>query len=274
MLVSHMARYRFSEPLVQDAVVLDAGCGCGYGAHYLAMKGAQRVIGIDVAPQAIEYARSRYAAENLAFAVSDVTALAFPSEALDAVVCLEVFEHVADCNRLLAESRRVLKPSGRIIVSTPNKQVFSPGQREPVNPWHAREYSREEFASILASHFEDVQLWGQAFSTPSTPWLTRLHLRIQRFLVDRDSWFARGFEMCYWWAFRVSMLPARAALALMRGDPNVIEKVERFAPKDVMYFIAVGWKRTKHPSPRATNCTAVGSTSMPHRRVPEDAAAP
>ncbi len=55
--------------------------------------------------------------------------------------------------------------------------------------------------------------------------------------------------MCYRWVFNVSMLPARAALTLMRRDPNVIEKVERFALKDVMYFIAVGRKRAKHPPP-------------------------
>jgi ubiquinone/menaquinone biosynthesis C-methylase UbiE len=247
LLVSHMARYRFAEPLAQDAVVLDAGCGCGYGAHYLAMNGAKRVIGIDVAPEAIEYARCRYTAENLAFAMTNVTALAFPSEALDAVVCLEVFEHVADWERLLAESRRVLKPSGRIIVSTPNKQVFSPGQREPINPWHVREYSGDEFASILASYFEDVQLWGQAFSTPSAPSLTLLHLRVQRFLAGRDSWLAKELEMWYRWVLKVSMLPARAALTLMRKDPNVIEKAERLALKDSMYFIAVGRKRARHP---------------------------
>jgi ubiquinone/menaquinone biosynthesis C-methylase UbiE len=244
-----MARYRFAAPLVQDAVVLDAGCGCGYGAHYLATDGAKQVIGIDVAPEAIEYARRRYTAENLAFAMADVTTLALPSEAIDAVVCLEVFEHVADGERLLAESRRVLKPAGRIIVSTPNKQVFSPGRIEPINPWHVREYSRGEFASMLASHFQEVQLWGQAFSTPGAPSLTRLHLHIQRFLAERGSWFAKGLEMCYRWAFNVSMLPARAALTLMRGDPNVIEKVERFALKDVMYFIAVGRKRARHPPP-------------------------
>jgi len=246
MLVSHMARYRFAEPLVQNAAVLDAGCGCGYGAHYLAMNCAKRVIGIDVAPEAIEYARCHYTAENLEFAMTDVTTLAFPSEVLDAVVCLEVFEHVADCERILAESRRVLKPSGRIIVSTPNKQVFSPGQSEPINPWHVREYSRDEFVSILASYFEDVQLWGQSFSTPSTPSLTLLHLHIQRFLMDCDSWFAKGLEMCYRWVMKVSMLPVRAALTLIRKDPNVIEKAERFALKDIMYFIAVGRKRAKY----------------------------
>jgi len=242
-----MARYRFAKPLVQDAVVLDAGCGCGYGAHYLATNCAKRVIGIDVAPEAIEYARCHYTAENLAFAMSNVATLAFPSEVLDAVVCLEVFEHVADGERLLAESRRVLKPSGRIIVSTPNQHVFSPGRSEPINPWHVREYSRDEFVSLLASYFEDVQLWGQAFSTPGAPSLTLLHLHIQRLLKDRDSRFAKGLEMCYWWVFKVSMLPARAALTLIPGNPNVIEKAERFALKDILYFLAVGRKPAKHP---------------------------
>lgn len=247
MLVWHMARYRFAEPLVHGAVVLDAGCGCGYGSYHLATNGAKRVIGVDIATEAIEYARSHYSSENLEFAMTDVRTLALPSETLDAVVCLEVFEHVADSERLLAECRRVLKPSGRIIVSTPNKQVFSPGRSEPVNPWHVREYSRDEFAGILASYFEDLELWGQASSTPGLSSITLLHLHVQRYLLSSHSRFSKALEMGYGCVVKASGLVARAALALMGKAPNVIEKAEQLALQDIQYFIAAGRKRAHHP---------------------------
>lgn len=242
MLVSHMARYGFAEPFAQNAVVLDAGCGCGYGTHHLATTGAKRVVGVDLAPEAIEYARCHYAARNLEFATTDVTALAFPSETFDVVVCLEIFEHVTEYERLLVESRRVLKPSGRIIVSTPNKQVFSPGQDRPINPWHVREFSADEFVGILASYFRGLRLWGQAFTAPGTLPLTLIHLHIQRYLTSHHSWFSKVLEVCYDWGLKASMLPARLVVAMMDKDLSVITRAERLALKNIPYFIAVGRK--------------------------------
>jgi SAM-dependent methyltransferase len=240
-LRTHMARYRFAGPYVQGAVVLDAGCGCGYGSHHLATAGAEQVVGVDVSPEAIEYARSHYDVRNLDFRVADVTALAFSDEAFDVVVCLEVFEHVADQQRLLAEVHRVLKPGGRFVVSTPNGQLFSP-RGEPLNPWHVREFSRDEFEAELLSYFQDVQLWGQTVRTPGTLQFTLLHLRMQRYLATHNSWLSRALETGYRWVREACMAPARLAVSVVENDPVVIAEADDLPLQRTWYFIAVGCK--------------------------------
>src|SRR3977135_1391273 len=66
LLNEHMARYNFAARLTRGKRVLDAGCGAGYGSAELAQM-AERVIGIDIAPEAVEFARSHYQAPNLSF---------------------------------------------------------------------------------------------------------------------------------------------------------------------------------------------------------------
>jgi len=241
-LQTHMARYRFVESFVQDAVALDAGCGCGYGTHHLAKSGARNVTGIDVSPQAIEYARQHYSAANLRYRVMDVAALSFPDETFDAAVCLEVFEHVPDYRQLLAEIRRVLKPNGRIVVSTPNGRIFSPKGR-PINPWHVHEFSRIEFQKVMAPYFREVQLWGQTIKSPIALPATIFHLRMQRYISTRDSWASRLVEIGYRGVRKAAMLPARFAVTAMSRNPNRILKAEEIPDRRTWYFIAVGRKR-------------------------------
>ena len=65
LLNEHMARYHFAVRLARGKRVLDAGCGAGYGSAELADV-AESVTGIDIAPEAVEYARAHYALPNLA----------------------------------------------------------------------------------------------------------------------------------------------------------------------------------------------------------------
>ena len=242
LLVSHMARYRFAAPFVLGAMVLDVGCGCGYGTEYLATVGARRVIGVDIAPEAIDYAHRHYASTDIDFLVCDATSIAVASEAIDTVVCLELLEHVANPVQLLQECQRVLKPAGKIILSTPNKDVFSPRRSRPVNPWHFREFSRQELINLLGRYFDDLQLWGQTFTTRGTLPLTLLHLHVQRYLTTHHSMLSSLLGMVYGWVMKVTSLMARLALRVMDKDPSVIENVDLLPPGRTMYYIAVGHK--------------------------------
>jgi 2-polyprenyl-3-methyl-5-hydroxy-6-metoxy-1,4-benzoquinol methylase len=242
MLQTHLARYRLAAPFIQDAVVLDAGCGCGYGTHYLTTNGTRQAIGIDISSEAIEYARQHYVAPHLDYKVMDVTSLDFPDATFDVVVCLEIFEHVPDHKKLLAEAWRVLKPDGCIVISTPNGEIFSPDGK-PINPWHVREFSRDEFEDVLAPLFQNLQFWAQTVKTPGTLQATLFHLRMQRHITTHTSLLSRFFEIVYGGILQATMRLSHLTLGRMTGNPNVIVRADELSGERAWYFIATGRKK-------------------------------
>jgi len=118
------ARLRFFErttPGWTGLKVLDLGCAGGFMAEALARKGAH-VSGIDPAEDAVAAARAHASAENLSidYRVGVGEALPYEDAAFDAVVCVDVLEHVSDLGQVLAEIRRVLKPGGAFHFDTIN----------------------------------------------------------------------------------------------------------------------------------------------------------
>ncbi|HDH96829.1 MAG TPA: class I SAM-dependent methyltransferase, partial [Proteobacteria bacterium] len=158
----HFARYLYAAEFVEDKVVLDLGCGCGYGTYELAEAGARLAVGIDNSDEAIRYARSRYRHRRSFFAVADALELPFGDDSFDVIVCMEVLEHLEDQKALLSEIARVLKGDGILLISTPNpNRPTISGEREP-NPFHVREVELEEFRDLLASMFKNVKILFQA----------------------------------------------------------------------------------------------------------------
>ncbi|MDX2031477.1 MAG: methyltransferase domain-containing protein [Blastocatellia bacterium] len=83
----------------------------------------------------------------------DMARSTLPDEAFDCVMAIEVLEHVEEDDRFVAHARRVLKPGGWFLMSTPNGD-FLPNR----NPDHKRHYTREQLAALLANHFEEVEV--------------------------------------------------------------------------------------------------------------------
>jgi 2-polyprenyl-3-methyl-5-hydroxy-6-metoxy-1,4-benzoquinol methylase len=156
----HLARYKFALQFVKNRVVLDAGCGTGYGAHYLS-HASKEIIGIDISESALRYARTHFLKKNLKFEVSDLTGLTFENTTFDVVCCFDVIEHIEDYKKAIQEIYRVLKSDGLFIISTPNKKIFSDNQPIPPNPHHIREFYLSDFQGILRSYFDDVNTYGQ-----------------------------------------------------------------------------------------------------------------
>ena len=141
--------------------VLDAGCGSGYGtAHLASLDPTLQVVGIDHNEEALAYARAHYAGPNLRFARGDCMALEFPDGEFDLVVAFEVLEHLSEPTKFLEQVRRVLRPSGHLLVSTPNRRYYSE-ERGYVNPFHTREYDASEFDGLLAGFFPERVIFAQ-----------------------------------------------------------------------------------------------------------------
>lgn len=157
---SSLARYEFAFQFVKNKVVLDAGCGTGYGADYLSKVGKE-VIGIDISEAALRYARTHFQKDNLKFEVIGLTSLTFQNSTFDVVCCFDVIEHIEDYKKAIEEIYRVLKSDSLFIISTPNKKIFSDNQPNPPNPHHVREFYLSDFQGILRSYFDEVKTYGQ-----------------------------------------------------------------------------------------------------------------
>jgi SAM-dependent methyltransferase len=157
--IEHLHRYLLARHLSRGLDVLDVASGEGYGSAFLAQT-AGSVIGVEIDPASVAHAERSYRAPNMRFVEGDARDLPLPDASVDLVVSFETIEHFYEHDRFLAEVRRVLRPSGRLLVSSPERDVYSPAASEP-NPFHVRELTRAEFAALLGRHFRHVQLQGQ-----------------------------------------------------------------------------------------------------------------
>lgn len=102
---------------VEGQTVLDLGCGPGLYAEQLVLRGA-KVIGLDGSSAMIRLAKQRLGDAAIVVQHDLRTPLPLPGESIDAAVCALVLLHLDDRVALLREIRRVLKPAGRLVIST------------------------------------------------------------------------------------------------------------------------------------------------------------
>lgn len=166
----HWHRYALARPLAAGRRVLDAACGEGYGSALMAQAGG-RVLGLDLDAQAVAHARTRYAGiPQLVYEQADATALDhLPDASFDLILSFETLEHVQDQEQLLDGFARLLAPGGLLLVSTPDKRVYTDLTGE-VNPHHVRELYRDEFEALLAPRFPHRRLFGQKLLFQSVLW--------------------------------------------------------------------------------------------------------
>lgn len=123
------ARLRFFDKAIggwSGLRVLDLGCGGGFMSEALVDRGAT-TYGLDPAAGAIAAAR-RHAEETgraIDYQVGVGEALPYDDRAFDAVVCVDVLEHVSDLDKTLSEVRRVLKPGGWFLFDTINRNPIA-----------------------------------------------------------------------------------------------------------------------------------------------------
>ncbi|SDM87336.1 class I SAM-dependent methyltransferase [Sediminibacillus halophilus] len=150
LLLEHIARYQFALPYISGRV-LDLSCGAGYGTHMIAKEKKnliEEVVGIDIDPEIIEYAKGAYYHPQSSFQLADATDETLVNKLghFDTIVSFETLEHIAEEEKLLNNYYRLLKPGGTLLVSTP----FGKGRGVPCgSPFHVHQLKPEEFQALF-----------------------------------------------------------------------------------------------------------------------------
>ncbi len=157
--LEHLHRYLQACEIAAGKVVLDIASGEGYGSAMLANR-ADKVIGVDISVEAVEHARKRYNKENLEYRVGTCADIPVPDASVDLVVSFETIEHHDQHETMMQEIKRVLRPTGVLLMSTPDKYHYSV-ERGYSNQYHVKELDQRELKQLLGNYFKNVTYFGQ-----------------------------------------------------------------------------------------------------------------
>ncbi|MBI3951595.1 MAG: class I SAM-dependent methyltransferase [Acidobacteria bacterium] len=242
----HIYRYRFAAEFVRGKRVLDIACGEGYGTSALLRAGAASVVGVDICEESCAHAHCKYGVD---IQRADAEGMPFLDHSFDIVVSFETIEHVQNLAVFLDECVRVLLPGGLLVLSTPNRDVYS--EKGKHNPFHHDELDERELVALLTTRFKKWQLYSQrpkqvpwwsiySLAGAQSPWLRirggwRLRKLLQTVLCphlrgDVDEQYRR--------------LPVEAILGEDRPFSSVVNgysvrRWEQWKGEKPYYFIAV-----------------------------------
>jgi SAM-dependent methyltransferase len=184
-LALHLARYEFAARHLRPGRVLDLACGAGYGTKLLAERTGGPVLGADLSPEAIAYARSRYGGPGVEFRVAD--AMTFADErGFDSIVSLETVEHLPDPHAFLAHAVFLLRAGGTLVASVPTTPSTD------VNPHHCHDFTEGSFRAAVAAHgLEELDCLRQVQRVPLGAVLGRSETRMSDLRPNLAAWYAR-----------------------------------------------------------------------------------
>jgi len=164
--INHLHRYALALEICENKIVLDIASGEGYGSNILCSK-AKYVYGVDIDTHTVEEAKIKYKRDNLKFLVGSASAIPLDTNSLDIVVSFETLEHHDLHEEMMNEVKRVLKPNGLLLISTPDKYYYSE-IRNYNNPYHVKELYKNEFIELVSKHFSHFNLYSQSYFNRSS----------------------------------------------------------------------------------------------------------
>jgi len=168
-LLFHWHRYNIAANLARGKVALDLACGDGFGTYYISQF-ARSITGMDIDEGVIERARKKYVRDNLKYLAGPAFEIPCRSASFDVVISFETIEHMDGKaqTKFLNEVKRVLKPGGLVVISTPDKHRTDKFAEK--NPYHIKELYLEEFGSMLRECFDFVNICLQEVNLASFVW--------------------------------------------------------------------------------------------------------
>ena len=171
--INHLHRYAVSLALIKGKIILDIACGEGYGSNLMSFE-SSLVYGVDIDEETIERANSKYKRDNLKFLTGTTSKIPLESNSIDVVISYETLEHHDEHEKMMIEIKRVLKPEGILLISTPDKHFYS-DKRNYKNSFHVKELYKSEFIYLINKHFKNYQLYSQSYINGSSIILKDIH---------------------------------------------------------------------------------------------------
>lgn len=203
-LLSYVGRWgRARRWLPGEALrVLDVGCSFGYGSAAIEAGGPadRRVVGIERNPEHLELARERF--PWITVIDADAAALPVADDSVDAVLLLDVIEHLDAPEQALAEAHRVLRPGGALVVSVPHSGPL--GWLDALNLYAAIRRRRASWPPLEPATTSAGGM-HQHFTTGELE-----ALLANRFTVDRTARSGFGLEEVVYLVGLILRVPRRA----------------------------------------------------------------
>jgi len=150
-------RYELINDYFTQGNFLDIGCGDCKGWDYLDLKKFKQIMGIDINKELIKKNKKKF--KKAKFYEMDVTKkLKFKDNSFDNICCVELIEHLKKPEILIKELFKIIKPEGKLIITTPNKSVSIKKFFKIKNPYHVREFSIKEFKELVSKYFDLIKI--------------------------------------------------------------------------------------------------------------------
>lgn len=154
----HLFAYDYIKKFLFPGVkVLEIGCGDGYGANYINRKDI-RFEAIDISSEAVNIAKSKY--KNIKFKSFNGVDYNYPDNTFDLIISFQVIEHVNDVNLYLSQIKRILKPNGILVITTPDRRYRLADEQKPWNPFHLREYDIKTYKKDIQNIFPNTTIYS------------------------------------------------------------------------------------------------------------------
>ncbi|MCE5280036.1 MAG: class I SAM-dependent methyltransferase [Planctomycetaceae bacterium] len=197
----HFARYLLAARQAKGTRVLDAACGSGFGAGYLAAT-AQFVLGLDLDEEVLTHARTHYLAPNVRFDMHDLhEPLPASHRPFDVLTCFETLEHVRDPRLCLTNLAAALCDQAVAFISVPNGAKELADQAD--KPYHQVHFTAAQFQQLLAGRFEQVEPFSEVYRKDWRHYLSRLigqgrhHARNYAFTPGFDDRAKTWLAICH-----------------------------------------------------------------------------
>jgi 2-polyprenyl-3-methyl-5-hydroxy-6-metoxy-1,4-benzoquinol methylase len=142
ILQIHQRRYETAARYAKNKRVLDIACGVGYGSKMLQAAGATSVVGVDLCPETLVYARENHQAPGLQYICANAETFDW-SEPFDLIVSFETLEHLPHPDLFIERMSQLLAPGGYFLLSVPL------GETRHLDAYHLHAFSEKDIYRLF-----------------------------------------------------------------------------------------------------------------------------